>query len=101
MAVIPAQLSEPLAKKCRFRSRKLKGNRAVMPTIRPVGERRERRVETQERLSIVISRPACALQQSMCLRSRNRPSVRTRTQYPHTASAFQYTVEGGWLDGLG
>ena len=61
MAAIPAQLSEPLAKKCRFRSRKPKGDGAAMPTIRLVGKRRERRVETEERLSIVISRHARAL----------------------------------------
>ena len=61
MAAIPAQLSEPLAKKCRFRGRKLKDETGAMPIVRLVGKRRERRVETEERLSVVVSRRARAL----------------------------------------
>lgn len=82
MAAIPAQLSEPLAKKCCFRHRKLEGDGAALPTVRPIGKRRERWLETEERLPIVAGRRADALQQSMGLCARNRPSVRTRTQYP-------------------
>lgn len=61
MATIPAQLSEPLAKKYPFRRRELKGDGAAMPTVRPLREGRERRLETEERLPVVISRRARAV----------------------------------------
>jgi hypothetical protein len=54
MTSIAAQLSKPLAQERRFCGRQPKGDMSTTPIIRPLGKRHEWRVETEERLAIVV-----------------------------------------------